>query len=120
MPPTLPFAVQKRVAVARALVSEPELLLLDEPAGGLGADEVTRLGELIRELGSSMAVMLVEHHMDLVMSVCDRVVVLDFGRVIAAGEPDAVKRDPQVLDAYLGREVDAGAALTARAGDARD
>jgi branched-chain amino acid transport system ATP-binding protein len=121
LPPTLPFAVQKRVALARALVSEPDLLMLDEPAGGLGADEVTELGELIRELGSSMAVMLVEHHMDLVMSVCDRVVVLDFGRVIAAGETAAVKRDPQVLEAYLGRDVaEAETVLTAGAGDARD
>ena len=91
LPGTLPYAVQKRVALARALVCEPELLLLDEPAGGLGADELSELGELIRSLGQSIAVMVVEHHMDLVMSVCDRVVVLDFGRVIASGEPG---RDP--------------------------
>ena len=71
--------MQKRVALARALVGEPELLLLDEPAGGLGADDVRELGERIRALRGSMAVMLVEHRMDLVMSVCDRVVVLDFG-----------------------------------------
>ena len=87
LPGTLPYAVQKRVALARALVSEPELLLLDEPAGGLDARELSDLGELIESLGSSIAVMLVDHHMDLVMSVCDRMVVLDFGRVIAAGEP---------------------------------
>jgi branched-chain amino acid transport system ATP-binding protein len=121
LPTTLPFAVQKRVALARALVSEPELLMLDEPAGGLGADELKELGALIRELRSSMAVMLVEHHMDLVMSICDRVIVLDFGRVIAAGEPDTVKRDPQVLEAYLGREAEEqDSVLPAGIGDAPD
>jgi branched-chain amino acid transport system ATP-binding protein len=104
LPQTLPFPMQKRVALARALVCEPELLLLDEPASGLGADEMRQLGERIRSLGGSMAVMLVEHRMDLVMSVCDRVVVLDFGRVIAQGDPAAVKRDERVLEAYLGTE----------------
>ncbi len=111
-PGTLPFAVQKRIALARALVSEPELLLLDEPAGGLGADELDGLAQLIRAIGSSIAVMLVEHHMDLVMSVCDRVAVLDFGRLIATGEPNAIKADPRVLEAYLGREAtDSGTAV---------
>jgi branched-chain amino acid transport system ATP-binding protein len=120
LPPTLSFAVQKRVALARALVSEPELLMLDEPASGLGAEELAELRDLIRELGSSMAVMLVEHHMDLVMSVCDRVAVLDFGRLIAAGEPDTVRRDPRVLEAYLGREAADTNPVTARAASAQD
>jgi branched-chain amino acid transport system ATP-binding protein len=113
LPGTLPFAVQKQVALARALVAEPSLLLLDEPAGGLSSDELTQLGELIRTLGRDAAVMLVEHHMDLVMSVCDRVVVLDFGRVIASGVPTEVKSDPHVLEAYLGREADESVAADA-------
>ena len=103
LPHTLPYPTQKRVALARALVGEPELLMLDEPAGGLGADDLSELAERIRALRGSMAVMLVEHRMDLVMSVCDRVVVLDFGRVIAQGDPASVRRDEHVLEAYLGR-----------------
>jgi branched-chain amino acid transport system ATP-binding protein len=109
LPPTLPYPIQKRVALARALACEPELLLLDEPAGGLGAGDLSDLAKLIDSLGSSIAVMLVDHHMDLVTSVCDRVVVLDFGSVIADGPAPEVRKDPRVLEAYLGREAEAAA-----------
>jgi branched-chain amino acid transport system ATP-binding protein len=107
LPGSLPYGVQKRVALARALVARPRLLLLDEPAGGLDEDDMAELGRRIRELVAETSVLLVEHHMDLVMAVCDRVVVLDFGRRLAEGEPAEIQVDPRVLDAYLGVEVDA-------------
>jgi branched-chain amino acid transport system ATP-binding protein len=105
-PGSLPYPVQKRVALARALVAEPDLLLLDEPASGLSEDEMHELGELIRRLSDSMSVLLVEHHMDLVMRVCDRITVLDSGQQIAAGTPEEIRADPAVTEAYLGDDVD--------------
>jgi branched-chain amino acid transport system ATP-binding protein len=111
-PGQLPYAVQKRVALARALACKPDLLLLDEPAGGLDSEEMSALADTITSLGSSIAVMLVDHHMDLVTSVCDRMVVLDFGRVIAAGDPATVRQDPRVLEAYLGRDAEAADTTT--------
>jgi branched-chain amino acid transport system ATP-binding protein len=99
-PGGLPYADRKRVALARALVAEPRLLLLDEPAGGLGAEEITGLGELVRELDCS--VLLVEHHMDLVMAVCDDILVLDFGRPVAFGTPAQIRTNAAVTEAYLG------------------
>ncbi len=108
LPPALPYAVAKKVALARALISDPTVLLLDEPAGGLDSADIEELGALIRRLPArgdgSRSVMLVEHNVDLIMSVCDHIVVLDFGKVIAAGTPDEIRADPLVAAAYLGGE----------------
>jgi branched-chain amino acid transport system ATP-binding protein len=108
-PETLPYAVRKRVALARALVAKPRLLLLDEPAGGLSAEDIEELAKLIVALPAraegACSVMLVEHHMDLVMQVCTGIVVLDFGRVIASGTPQEIRDNPAVAEAYLGAEV---------------
>src|SRR4051794_11353019 len=108
-PGSLPYPVQKRVALARALVADPDLLLLDEPASGLAEDEMHELGELIRELSARMSVLLVEHHMDLVMRVCDRITVLDSGEQIAVGTPAEVQANEAVTEAYLGDAVDVAA-----------
>ena len=101
----LPFGVLKRVELARALAIEPKLLLLDEPAAGLNHEEVDALADEIRAIRDrrGVAILLVEHHMNLVMRVSDQVVALEFGRVIADGAPGAVRCDPEVVRAYLGQ-----------------
>lgn len=104
LPGELPYPVQKRVALARALVSDPKVLLLDEPAGGISADDMKELARLIRSWVPERTVLLVEHHMELVMGVCDLIWVLDAGKVIASGTPDEVRNDPAVLAAYLGED----------------
>ncbi len=100
----LPFAIKKRVELARALAAEPKLLVLDEPAGGLNHEEVGRLGDQIRAIRDAfgVTVLMVEHHLNFVMRVSDRVVALDFGRTLAEGTPAEMAAHPEVIRAYLG------------------
>lgn len=103
-PSELTYPDSKRVAMARALVMQPKLLLLDEPAAGLGQDEIDTLAKLIKDLKRKCAILIVEHHVDFVSHISDEVYVLNFGKVIASGSFERVKRDPAVVAAYLGTD----------------
>lgn len=107
-PSDLTYPETKRVSIARALVSEPKILLLDEPAAGLGQDDIDKFAALLRQLKERCAIIIVEHHVDFIGAISDQVYVLNFGKVIASGTFDKVKRDPAVLAAYLGTSNQSG------------
>jgi branched-chain amino acid transport system ATP-binding protein len=106
-PQNLPYGIQRRLELARTLMTEPRILLLDEPAAGLNPHEVRGLMDTIRKIReeNALTIVIVEHHMELIMNICSMIHVLDFGKKIAEGEPEVIKKNEQVLQAYLGEEV---------------
>ena len=106
---SLPYGLQRRVEIARALATEPHLLLLDEPAAGMNPQETLELTDFIKEIKEKydLSVFMIEHHMDLVMQISDRIYVLDFGKTIASGTPEEIQKNTRVIDAYLGVADDA-------------
>ena len=103
---TLPYGLQRRLEIARAISLKPELLLLDEPAAGMNAEEVEQLNHLITDIHKdfNLTILLIEHHMDMVMAICPHIVCMNFGAKIAEGTPDEIQNHPEVLKAYLGEE----------------
>ena len=101
---SLPYGKQRRLEIARALATQPSLLLLDEPAAGMNPQETDELGDFIQEIKGrfNLTVFMIEHHMNLVMDISDRIYVIDFGRQIAEGTPAEVRNNPAVIAAYLG------------------
>lgn len=106
MAKNLPYGAQRRLEIARALAAQPKLLLLDEPAAGMNPQETHELMEMIRWIRKEfgLTVLLIEHDMSLVMGICERIYVLEYGRIIAKGTPDEIKQNPEVIRAYLGGE----------------
>jgi branched-chain amino acid transport system ATP-binding protein len=113
---TLPFGIRKRIEIARALAMEPKLMLLDEPVAGMSVDEREEITALVRRLHAErdLTLLLVEHDMNMVMRIAQRVLVLDFGQMIALGPPEQIQRDERVIRAYLGEDLDPGRAAGAR------